>query len=406
MKCGLLGETLGHSFSPQIHARLADYSYTLMPMPPAEVGPFLKQGDFDGLNVTIPYKQTVIPFCDFLSPEAERIGAVNTLVRRNGKLLGYNTDIYGFLYMVRRAGIDFAGKKVLILGTGGPSHTAAEAARQLGAGEIVTVSRTGPVNYENVYDLHEDAGILVNTTPVGMYPNNGVSPIELDRLPTLSGVVDVVYNPLKTTLILESERRSIPCTGGLVMLVAQAKKSAEHFLGRAISEKAIERIYKDLLRQQRNIVLIGMPGCGKTTVGRRVAATLERPFVDIDAEIVRTAGRDIPTIFAEDGEEGFRRLETEVLRRMCMEPGQVIATGGGCVTRAENYLPIRENGLVVFIKRPLDKLSRRGRPLSQGADLGAMYAVRKPLYEQFADRTVRSRFNVADTVRRVLEVTK
>lgn len=386
MEYGLLGEKLGHSFSPQIHRALAGYDYRLLPTPPEEVAELFRRRDFRGLNVTIPYKQTVIPLCDEVDPRAAAIGAVNTVVNRNGRLTGYNTDIDGMICMARRAGVDLAGKKVVILGSGGTSHTAQAAARELGAAEIAVISRHGPDNYGNL-SRHADAQVLINTTPVGMYPDCGLSPVSLDAFPRLEGVLDVVFNPLRTALLLQAMDRGLPCSCGLPMLVAQARRAAELFTGTAIPSSRAEEVLSSLSSELENIVLIGMPGCGKTTVGRALAERLGRAFVDLDEEIVRRAGRPIPDIFAREGEDAFRVLETRAVREAGSRTGLVISTGGGVVTRKENRDPLRQNGVIVHLTRPLAALPTGGRPVSQSTDLAVLWQRRAPLYAAFADLT-------------------
>ena len=386
MEYGLLGETLGHSFSPQIHRALAGYDYALLPTPAEEVAPLLRRRDFKGLNVTIPYKQMVIPLCDEVEPRSAAIGAVNTIVNRDGRLMGYNTDIDGLIHLARRSGVDMAGKKVVILGSGGTSHTARAAARALGAAEITVISRRGEDNYQNL-SRHADAQVLINTTPVGMYPRCGEAPVSLEDFPRLTGVLDVVYNPLRTALILSAEKRGLPCSGGLPMLVAQAWRAAELFTGTAIPEERMEAVLRELTARQRNVVLIGMPGCGKTTVGKALARRLRKDFVDVDEEIVRQAGRSIPEIFAQAGEEGFRALESDAVRAAGSRTGCVISTGGGVVTRRENLAPLRQNGVVIHLLRSLSALPSEGRPLSQRTPAEELWRQRAPLYAAFADGT-------------------
>ena len=386
MKCGLLGRSLGHSYSPQIHSFFGDYSYELLEKEPQEVEHFLRSGDFTGLNVTIPYKKTVIPFLDEMTPLAQRLGCVNTVVRKNGKLLGHNTDYAGFLSLVNRSGLSPAGKKCLVLGSGGASNTAVAVLQDLGA-HVVVISRIGENHYENLH-LHADASILVNTTPVGMYPDTGLSPVSLEHFPHLEGVLDVIYNPARTGLLLEAERRGLVAENGLWMLVAQAKSAAEYFLDRAISEEMVDSVYHTLRRSMENIILIGMPGCGKSTIGQLLAEKSGKIFVDSDAEIEKWAKKSIPAIFAEDGEAVFRNWETQVLNHWCKRSGLVIATGGGCVTRAENAWLLRQNGRVFWLQRDLNQLSTNGRPLSQSQGVQALYAKRQGLYSQFADRTI------------------
>ena len=404
MKCGLLGEKLGHSYSPQIHAELAGYEYRLYEKAPDEVESFVRGGDWHGLNVTIPYKKTVIPLCDELSDTAKTIGSVNTLLKRpDGTIFGDNTDAFGFetlLSQTVQGGI--AGKKALVLGTGGASVTVCAVLRRHGA-QVVPISRSGEDNYENL-DRHADARLLVNTTPVGMYPKNGVSPVDLTVIPKLEAVLDVVYNPARTALLLQAEERGIPHAGGLTMLVAQAKRSAEIFLGQALPDGEVARITKLLTRSMQNVILIGMPGCGKSTVGRLLAEKLGRPYAEADAELEKAAGMSIPLIFEREGEAGFRRRETAILAELGKQSGTVLSTGGGCVTRAENYPLLHQNGVIVLVTRPLDRLAREGRPLSLNADLGAMYLRRKPLYEKFADYTVENTGTPEETANAILEV--
>lgn len=329
MRCGLLGRKLGHSYSPQIHSRLGDYPYLLFEKEPDELADFLCSEDFTGINVTAPYKKAVIPYLDELSPVAARLGAVNTIVRRNGKLIGHNTDYYGFLTMVRSSGIQVASKKVLVLGSGGASNTAVAALQELGA-QVIVISRSGENNYNNL-DQHRDAAIIVNTTPLGMYPNTDEAPFDLTAFPRLEAVLDVIYNPARTKLLQQAESLGLVTANGLLMLVAQAKETSEWFTGRTLDEDRIFVIHRELQQQMKNIVLIGMPGCGKTTVGQALARQLGKQFVDSDEMLVRMAGRSIPDIFARDGEAVFRDLESQVLAQLGKDSGLVIATGGGCV---------------------------------------------------------------------------
>ena len=401
MKCGLLGRKLGHSYSPQIHAQLADYPYALYEREPEQLEEFLKYGDFSGLNVTIPYKKDVIAYCSELSERAKKLGSVNTIVRRNdGSLIGHNTDYFGFLSMVERSGLSVAGKKVLVLGSGGASVTAVAVLKELGA-NVVVISRTGENNYGNLY-LHQDAAILVNTTPVGMYPATGLSPIDLNQLPHLEGVLDVIYNPARTQLLLDAEKRGLTTVNGLWMLVAQAKESAEWFSGHRICDSVIQKIYTHLKRQMENVILIGMPGCGKSTIGKLLAEALNKAFIDADAAITKEAGMPIPEIFARDGEPGFRAIESKVLSQLGRQSGYVIATGGGCVTKEENYNFLHQNGTIYWIQRDLHELPKDGRPLSQKNDLEDMYRVRKPMYQRFADHILQNDRQPKDAVQQII----
>ena len=404
MKCGLLGRKLGHSYSPQIHGRLGDYPYALFEKEPEGLEDFLKNGDFTGINVTIPYKKDVIPYLDELSPVAKKMGAVNTIVRRDGKLIGHNTDYFGFKSMVLKSGLEVKDKKCLVLGSGGASNTAAAVLDELGA-QVIVISRSGENNYGNLH-LHSDAAVIVNCTPVGMYPNVGSSPIGLGGFPRLEGVLDVVYNPARTRLLLDAERKGLVTMNGLWMLVAQAKESAEWFTGEDISDDVISEIHRALRRQMENIILIGMPGCGKTTVGTLLAKQLEKSFVDADAVIEEKAGKSIPEIFAQDGEAGFRAVETEVLAELGRQSGLIIATGGGCVTQARNYPLLHQNGTIFWLTRDIGKLPTDGRPLSQANKLADMYAVRKPMYERFADHVSGNDGDLGAAVAGILEVLK
>ena len=384
MNFGLIGEKLAHSYSPQIHSHLGDYSYVLIEKQPEELEDLLRNSDYHGFNVTIPYKSTVIPYCDELSPVAARLGAVNTIVRRkDGTLIGHNTDYFGFESMLIRSRVNISGKKALVLGSGGTSKTAVAVLQDHGA-DVVVISRAGQNNYENLH-LHADAALIVNTTPVGMYPKTGIAPVSLDDFPYLEGVLDVIYNPARTALLQKAEKRGIVAMNGLLMLVAQAKESAEWFAGHAIPDEKIHVIHALLAQQMQNIILVGMPGCGKTTIGKLMAEKAGKIFVDTDDLIVEKAGCSIPDIFASQGESGFRALETEVLAQVGKASGLVIATGGGCVTRVENYPHLHQNGRIFCIRRNLEKLATDGRPLSQSTKLEEMYRIRKPLYEQFAD---------------------
>jgi len=401
MKCGLLGEKLGHSYSPQIHALLGDYSYTLFEKQSAELEEFLTQGDFHGLNVTIPYKKAVIPYLAELSPVAERLGAVNTIVRReDGSLIGHNTDYFGFRTMVEASGLKPGGKKTLVLGSGGASNTAVAVMEEMGS-QVIIISRSGENNYDNL-DRHRDAAIIVNATPVGMYPNVDISPIDLKQFPALEGVLDLIFNPARTRLLQEAEQRGLVVMNGLLMLVAQAKESAERFTGTDIDGQKIETIHRQLRDQMENIVLIGMPGCGKSTVAKELAGLTGKDVVDADAQIVATAGMSIPEIFAQGGEEAFRKLETQVLAQLGKRSGIILATGGGCVTRPENYPLLHQNGQIFWLKRDIHQLPTDGRPISQSTDLGKLYETRRPLYEAFADQVIDNNGTVQEAAEKIL----
>ena len=401
MICGLLGKTLGHSYSPLIHSYLGQYEYRLFEKQPHELEDFLKRGEFEGLNVTMPYKKDVIPYLDALSPIAARLGAVNTIVRREGKLIGHNTDYAGFLSMVHRSGLDPAAKKVLILGSGGASATAVAVMEDLGA-DVIVISRGGENNYNNLYTMHTDAAIIVNTTPVGMYPNTDVSPINIFEFPALEGVLDVIYNPTNTMLLQLAQESGVYGMSGLWMLVAQAREASEWFQNATISEERLAEIYRTVKAQMENIVLIGMPGCGKTTVGKALADKLGRQFFDADAEIAKKANMSIPEIFAKEGEEGFRSREIKVLSELGKQSGLVIATGGGCVTFSINHSFLHQIGRIFWLKRDISQLPTDGRPLSQNCNLEEMYRIRKPLYEKFADVIIENE-TVEKTVQQIME---
>ena len=406
LKCGLLGEKLGHSYSPQIHSMLADYEYKLFEKSPEELEDFLKSGEFDGLNVTIPYKKSVMPYCAELSPTAAQIGSVNTIVRRSdGSLYGDNTDAFGFENLIVHNGIEVKGKKALVLGTGGASVTAQAVLKNLGASEVVVISRKGEDNYENIAK-HADAEIIANTTPVGMYPNNGKAAVDLTQFPKLSGVLDVVYNPARTALLLQAEKLCIPCAGGLYMLVSQAKRSCELFTGKSIPDSEIDRIERVLSHQMQNIVIIGMPGSGKTAVSTMLAERLGRKILDTDTIVSEKAGMTIPEIFAAQGEAGFRKLETEATAEVGKLSGNIISTGGGVVTVADNYELLHQNGVIVWIERDTNKLARDGRPISLSSDLNELYAARLPLYERFADIKADNNGDINETVNAIMEMIK
>ena len=412
MKCGLLGRKLSHSYSPQIHKTLGSYSYELFEKEPEEIEEFLRHGAWGGLNVTVPYKKAVIPFLDELTPVAERLDAVNTIVRRNGKLIGHNTDYYGFKMLLETLPMPFNLQKCLVLGSGGASNTAAAVLRDEGA-NVIVISRSGENNYDNLH-LHKDADLIINATPVGMYPNVGVSPVpnvaDLNMFPCLRGVIDLIYNPARTKLLLDAEAkyddedRWFNFRNGLLMLVAQAKEAAEWFTGTTISEDVIKPIMDRLEYDTLNVVLIGMPGCGKTTIGKLLSQKTGRRFVDTDEEIVRIADKSIPEIFDQDGEEAFRDLETNVLAELGKQSGLIIATGGGCVTKERNYNLLHQNGEIFWIHRKLDDLSTAGRPLSQQNALHEMYRVREPMYDRWKDWCINNYETPEEAVQQIMNV--
>ena len=408
MEYGLIGMPLGHSFSKTIHSRIDDYDYVLRELPPEELEGFLAARDFRGVNVTIPYKQAVIPYLDALSDSASAIGAVNTVVNRGGKLYGDNTDFGGMRSLIQRTVPDYAGAKVLILGTGGTSRTAMAVARSLGAAEVYRISRSGrdgALTYEEAARRHADAGFLINATPCGMYPDCDGLPLDLSAFPALRGVTDVIFNPLRTRLVLSARARGIPAAGGLYMLVEQAVLAAAQFTGKTYPARLTERIYADLAREKENLVLIGMPGAGKTTVGRLCAEALGRAFADLDAVIAERAGRPVAEIFAAEGEAAFRAMEKAVTKEFAAKTGLVIAAGGGTVLDPDNVRRLRQNGRLALLQRPLeDIVPTADRPLSSRREqLEALAKARGPIYAGSADFTVSGGKTPEDTAKAVME---
>lgn len=406
MEYGLIGEKLGHSFSREIHQRLGGYDYLLQELTPAQLPAFLEKRDFRGINVTIPYKQTVIPLLDEVDPKAAAIGAVNTIVNRRGRLCGYNTDYDGMAALARHAGLTLKNKNVLILGTGGTSRTAMTVAADLGAAEIRRVSRTGrgdAITYEQAADL--PVQVLINTTPCGMYPGCDGQPMDLSRFGWLEGVLDAVYNPLRTRLVLQARDNGARGQGGLYMLVAQAAAACRLFLDRPLPDGALDSVYRAIHGQKQNIVLTGMPGSGKSTVGRVLARQLGRELVDTDTEIIRLAKKPIPEIFAQRGERGFRDLESQVIQEVSRRTGLVIATGGGAILREENVRRLRQNGRIYFLDRPAeDILPTDDRPLARDMEaVRQRYAERYPRYTSTADAAVPVRGSAEDVAAAIRE---
>ena len=390
MQYGLIGEKLSHSFSKEIHAELADYTYELCEIARDNLASFLQKRDFCAINVTIPYKKAVIPFLDEISAEASELEAVNVIINRDGKLLGHNTDYLGLRDMILRSGTDFCGKKVLVLGTGGTSRTSALVAKNLGAREIYLVSRDkkeGAITYAEAYEQHSDAQIIINATPVGMYPNSYVSPIDLEKFSNICALFDVVYNPIRTDLVLGAKKMGIVAEGGLYMLVSQAAHAVELFLDTKIDASRIENIYQKTLKSKENIVLIGMPASGKTTVGKILADTLGREFFDLDDEIEARIGGTIAEYFKTHGESAFRDIESQVTKEISKKTGVVIATGGGTVLRNENVLALKSNGRLFFIDRDYKTLiPTDSRPLaSRVSDIEKLYKLRYPIYKEVCD---------------------
>ena len=382
MKCGLLGRKLAHSYSPEIHAFFGDYDYKLCECEPEELEHFVKNGELGGFNVTIPYKKDVIPMCDELSARAQKIGSVNTIVRKGGRIYGYNTDYDGFLYMVQASGVTIRGKKAIVLGSGGASLTVCAVLNDLGIGELTVISRSGDDNYENI-SRHYDAQVIVNATPVGMYPNTGSALVDLTKFTACELVLDLIYNPARTALLLQADRLGIAYQNGLGMLVSQAKRASELFCDVLLPDEMIDDITRKLDFKMRNLILIGMPGCGKTTVGTILAEITGREFIDCDAEFEKRFGISAGEDIIKYGEDNFREKESAVIKSLGCLSGKIIATGGGCVTRHENFVPLRQNAHVLWLRRELDKLAIAQRPLS--TDLEKMYIERMPLYGLYSD---------------------
>ena len=409
MEYGCIGEKLGHSFSKIIHNKLTDYDYELKEIAKANLKKFMTQKDFKAINVTIPYKEDVIPFLDEIDKTAKVIGAVNTVVNKNGKLYGYNTDFSGLNALISKNNIEIKNKKVLILGSGGTSKTANAVANYLGAKEVYRVSRNGGqglITYKEAYQNHSDTEIIINTTPCGMYPKIGVSAVEIEKFPKLEAVVDAVYNPLSSALVVDAKDKGIKAVGGLYMLVAQAVFAAELFLDVKFDIREIDRIFREIEAEKQNIVLIGMPGCGKTTVGKELAKAINKEFIDTDEEIVKREGISIPEIFKALGEAGFRKIESEIIKDVAARQGLVIATGGGAVLKEENTKLLKGNGIVFFLDRDLSAIATpSARPLSSNReDLKKRYNERYPIYCKSADFKISCNNEVSDNVNAVKEV--
>ena len=411
MQFGLIGEKLGHSYSKEIHNLIADYGYELREVKREELGAFMTERAFSGINVTIPYKKSVIDYLDVISDDAKKIGAVNTVVNRDGKLYGYNTDFYGLKALLIHNGVSVRNKKVLILGSGGTSDTAYNVVTGLNAKEAIKVSRTkkdGFVTYDEAARLHSDADVIINATPVGMYPDDDGVPVNIGLFPSLSAVIDAIYHPLRTNLVSDAEKRGIKACGGLYMLVAQAVYAAALFENKKPDENLIDDVYGKILNDKRNIVLIGMPSSGKTTIGKALAARMGKRFADTDELIVGTTGKSIPEIFEKEGEKVFREIEKKVICDIAVNDGTVIATGGGVILDEKNVLALKRNGVIVYLDRKIDNLiATDSRPLSSNVDdLKKLYAKRKPLYEKYAEITIDDNDDVATVVRRAEEALK
>ena len=409
MRYGLNGEKLGHSFSKDIHERIADYTFDLIPLSKEEFKTFMEKKEFTALNVTIPYKKDVIPYLDEMDEHAKAIGAVNTIVNRDGKLKGYNTDFTGFLYMVKKHNVHMEGKKVLIIGNGGASAAIQAVVQHELAGSMVIVDvvpGNGAISYDEMFSSHLDAEIIINTSPIGMYPRIGNAPIDISMFHKCEAVLDVIYNPILTRLCFEAQEMDIKRVNGLEMLIAQAKQSVEFFLDKSIDDQIIDDIYQDMLRERCNIVLIGMPSAGKTTIGKMLENRMQKEFIDLDDIIIEKAGKSIPEIFEESGEAGFRAIETEAAIEVSKLNNKIIATGGGTIKHKVNMDYLRQNGITIFIDRDVDKLisSDPNRPLSKSTDaLEKMHAERLPLYQKYAAYVAVNNSDIESTVTEIEE---
>lgn len=410
MTYGLIGETLKHSYSKEIHESLANYQYDLIPLNKEEFHTFMKNRSFTAINVTIPYKKAVIPYLDVIDDHAKQIGAVNTIVHKDDQLYGYNTDYYGFLYMIKKHHVTIEHKKVIILGSGGACNACYAVIHDLKPKELFIVGRTKKANvitYEECLEQHADIDIIINTTPVGMYPNTNASPIDLSAFKQLEYVFDVIYNPLQTTLCLQAKDLGIPYVSGLEMLVAQAKQSVEHFLDQSLSDTCIDEIYQQLYFKHCNIVLIGMPSSGKTTIGKQIALQLHKTFIDCDEEIVKEARMSIPKIFELEQEEGFRKREATVIQEVSKVNNAIISTGGGCILNKENMMQLQKNGILIYIDRDLDNLITKdeNRPLSSSKEkVASLYAQRLPLYKRYADLTIENNTSIEQCISHLINV--
>ena len=409
MQYGLIGEHLGHSFSPEIHGQIADYEYELKEIPGGELDAFMKAKEFKAINVTIPYKQDVIPYLDEISEQARSIGAVNTIVNTNGHLWGGNTDFAGMDALARKLRIDMEGRKVLILGTGGTSKTAKAVAESNGAAEVFKVSRSGndgAITYEEAVEKHSDAQVIINTTPAGMYPNIAGKAIDVKKFPKLEGVIDAVYNPLRTNLVLDAQEVGIPAEGGLYMLSAQAVYACGAFLSKKMDDSVIDKAFSNVLNGKRNIVLVGMPSSGKTTIGNELAQKLGKELVDTDAKVIEKIKMEITDYFASEGENAFRDRESEAIEELSLTNGLIIATGGGAVLRKENVRNLKRNGIVIFLDRPLEKLiTTDDRPLSSSREaLEKRYNERIDIYRGCADAIVDASGSIEEVTDEVLKV--
>lgn len=409
MRYGLIGEKLGHSFSKDIHERLSDYTYDLITLSQDQFTIFMQERNFNAINVTIPYKKAVLPYLDELDDSAKKIGAVNTIVHRNGKLIGYNTDYYGFDYMLKKHNVNLKDKKVIILGNGGASAAIQAVISSYPIQTMIIVNRTTSnhiISYEECYEHHRDAHIMINTTPVGMYPNNDGTPIDISPFSQLECVIDLIYNPLYTNLCVQAKSRNLLCIGGLEMLIAQAKYAVEHFKQISISDDVIDDIYRDMLKQRVNIALIGMPSCGKSTIAKELQKHLPHQLIELDAEIVKQTQMSIPQIFETLQEEGFRTIESNVCKSFAIKNGQLISTGGGIIKKEINMRYLQQNSMIIYLDRDFNNLiyHDQNRPLSSSKEaVSKLYQERHPLYLQYCDVHIHNNDSLAIAIQAILD---
>ena len=407
MKYGLIGEKLSHSFSKEVHGKIATYDYELKEIAKEDLKGFILSKDFLGLNVTIPYKSQVIPFLDEISSSAKKIGAVNTIVNKNGKLIGYNTDYDGAKLLIQKNGVSLKNKSVYILGSGGASKTLSVVAKDLGAKEVFTVSRKGEngIDYAKLIEQAQNVQVLINATPVGTYPNITDYPINAKTFTNLKAVIDLIYNPLNTELVLSAKEMGVKASGGLYMLVAQAIYAYSYFFDTTFEQKSIDKIYGELLKEKQNVVLTGMPSCGKSTIGKALAKKLASEFIDTDEEITKKYGKTPKDIILSYGEEKFRELESEIISELSKKTGLIIATGGGAVLRDENVKNLKRNGKIFYLEKDVNSLiTSDDRPLtSSKEDLLKIYEKRKDIYILSADEIIDANGEIEQIIGKIIK---
>lgn len=409
MEYGLIGEVLGHSFSKQIHQQLADYDYECKPLSKDAFKIFMMKKDFKAINVTIPYKQAVLPYLDEIDEEAKAIGAVNTIVNKQGRLIGHNSDYLGFIYLVNKHNIILKDKKVVVLGNGGAAQAIKASLTYFKAREVICVKRhqsAETITYDELYAKHLNAQIIINTSPQGMYPNNEATVLDITLFPQCVGVIDIIYNPLKTSLVQSAEDQGIQAVGGLEMLVAQGFYAAEFFLNRKLDATRIDEIYHQTLKDKSNIVLIGMPSSGKTTIGRQLATLLNKKFVDSDEEIVKQINMSISDYFKQFGEASFRKIEKEVCNRLSKENNLIIATGGGIIKDKQNIFHLKQNGFIIYLKRDTNQLLvDSSRPLSTDSEaIKTMAQERHPIYVASAHAIIDNNGSITDACKQIIQI--